>query len=350
MRALIVSVLIALLAGDAAAQDLGTRAPAKTPQSYPANVPAPERQGGDTIATATLIPMIPYSDTGTTAGYTDDYNEVCPYMGAGAPDVVYRYDANTSNYVEIDLCGSSYDTKLYVYDDALTLIACNDDYYTDPGCGEYVSNLESVLFVAGATYYIVVDGYGSASGDYVLALTELYVDPFYCPSGSVDEGEPPLVDDHVDDYNGGCGAPGTPFQNIAGDANGEFVLCGVSGWYENDGSTFRDTDWFILTAGPAGTIEVAADAGSPTLVFELGPQDCATVSVLQQITVGPISEGTMTISGYPPGGTVWLWVGPTVFAAPGPEEEYLYGVWLSGLDPAVATEATTWSTVKALYN
>lgn len=39
-------------------------------------VPDPARQGGDTIADATVILAIPYSDTGTTTGYVDDYDEV----------------------------------------------------------------------------------------------------------------------------------------------------------------------------------------------------------------------------------------------------------------------------------
>jgi hypothetical protein len=50
MLRFIVVVLTLTLAGSAAAQDLGSRAPLKTPGSYPQNVPSPVRQGGDTIA------------------------------------------------------------------------------------------------------------------------------------------------------------------------------------------------------------------------------------------------------------------------------------------------------------
>ena len=67
MRKVLVLALVLGLAGVAAANDLGNQAPVKTPQSYPENIPLPERQGGDTIATATLIPALPYSDSGTTA-------------------------------------------------------------------------------------------------------------------------------------------------------------------------------------------------------------------------------------------------------------------------------------------
>ncbi|MFQ5499880.1 MAG: hypothetical protein ACE5FH_09425, partial [Candidatus Zixiibacteriota bacterium] len=47
------------------------------------------KQGGDDIATATVIPSLPYSNTGTTDGYADDYDETCPYNAPGSPDVVY---------------------------------------------------------------------------------------------------------------------------------------------------------------------------------------------------------------------------------------------------------------------
>ena len=34
---------------------------------------------------------IPTIINGTTNGYADDYDEVCPYDSPGAPDVVYSY-------------------------------------------------------------------------------------------------------------------------------------------------------------------------------------------------------------------------------------------------------------------
>ncbi len=37
-------------------------------------------------------------------------------------------------------------------------------------------------------------------------------------------------------------------------------FCGVSGWYLSDGIQFRDTDWYILTMGPLGTIDITVDA------------------------------------------------------------------------------------------
>ena len=136
-----------------------------------------DRQGGEDIATATVIAGLPHSSVGTTIGYVDNYDEVCPYTGSTSPDVVYSFTPGANVAVDITLCnGSDYDTKLYVYENAWTPgapFACNDD--TCPG---WVSELTDLNLTGGNTYYIVVDGYYGASGNYVLDITEdVWVDP-----------------------------------------------------------------------------------------------------------------------------------------------------------------------------
>ncbi len=349
MRTLIAIALVAGIVGVASAYDLGNQAPVKPVVTCPENIPDPILQGGDIIANATVIPGLPYDDSGTTVGFNDDYDEICPYSGATAPDVVYTYVATSTQPVNIDLCGSSYDTKLYVYDGGQNLIACNDDFYFGAPCGTYVSKLENVPLVYGTTYYIIIDGYGAASGTYHLAIEPFVPCVVTCPTDAYCECEPPLVDGYVDNWNGGCNTPGYPFQHLFGKSNKchlPFSLCGVSGWYTFEGSQYRDTDWYILTTAYAGIVEITADAEYATYIFELGPQDCASVGVIQQATVGPCSEAMMTIVG-PPDTPVWFWVGPTVFAPPGPDTSYDYVVWFTY--GYVVTEPTTWGTVKALY-
>jgi hypothetical protein len=355
MRYVMALGVVLALTGISVAQDLASQAPLKVPGTYPENVPNPVRQGGDTIATATVIPGLPYSDSGTTAGYVDDYAGTCLFDN-GAPDVVYRIivPAGTSG-ITISLCGSTYDTGVYVLDSSLGQIACNDDY-----CG-LQSQLNNVFVTPGQLYYIIVDGYSSASGHYVLSTNPHTSPVMICPDESnPPEGEPPLVNDYVDNHNGGCNTSQSdpPFQNVYGAINpgsdiptGAAVFCGVSGWYLNAGSTFRDTDWFILHKALASVpIEITADAEYATYIFELSPQDCASVAVAQQAIAGPGAPTTMAIDG--PAGDVWFWVGPTVFTDPdGGPNMYDYGVWFSGLVPeTIPTESASWSTVKALYD
>ncbi|MCP4584188.1 MAG: hypothetical protein GY839_21460 [candidate division Zixibacteria bacterium] len=132
-------------------------------------------QGGDNIASATVIGAIPYSDTGTTVGYTHDYDEECPYTLGTAPDVVYSYAPGADEFIDISLCNSLYDTKLYVYEDSVgNLAGCSDDACGDDG---YKSELLNLSVLTGHTYFIIVDGYATNSGQYYLDVTPGVIPP-----------------------------------------------------------------------------------------------------------------------------------------------------------------------------
>jgi hypothetical protein len=350
MRYVLAFVLVLSMVGAAAAYDLGNALQEKT-DVYPDYVNPDVRQGGDTIADATVIPGIPYNITGTTAGYNNDYDEACPYTISTSPDVVYTLTLGSDLAVAVDLCGSLYDTKTYVYDVDLNLIACNDDFYFDDECGMYVSFLEFQA-AGGMEYFIIIDGYGGDFGDYLLEVREGEGPcDLQCPAEGVDEGEPELVDDYEDLYNGGCNSPPTePFQDLNVFGQTDLTFCGIAGWYVFEGANYRDTDWFIATVGENGFIIVTVDAQSATNIFELGGSlpACDAVTVDQSMTVGPCAPGEITIFAAPME-VVFLWAGSANFANPGdvPGNEYLYVMDISGLH--TATESSTWSQVKGLY-
>jgi len=251
--------------------------------------------------------------------------------------------------INVDLCGSGYDTRLFVVDPQLECIAYNDDYYVDEECGQWVSYIENVPLTGGEVYYIIVDGYGGDCGAYELTVSMFAPCELTCPPASVPEGEPPLADGQPNDFNGGCASV---FQDLWGQGDGTLVLCGRGGWFTYEGGPARDTDWFIATFDAGGAIEIHGDAEWPLFLFELGPQDCAQVGVVQQQTLGPCSPQAMTVTGEP-GTTVWLWAGATTFTPPPGFEghEFDYVLWLSGIqDGEVATEATTWSHLKGLFH
>jgi hypothetical protein len=342
MRRLLALLIVLILAGTSLAYELGNRPPTKPADHSVYSPPDEVRQGGDYILNAVPIDA-PSTWTGTTTGYSNDYDEVCPFSGSTAPDVVYSYLPTIDQTIWIDLCYSSYDTKVYVYDQDLNLVGCNDDYYYGPPCHPYSSKLD-VDMQAGTTYYIVIDGYGSSSGAYEMDFG------IYCPGCHIDcppdaqlEDEPPLQDGYVDVHNSGCGGGGSelPFQTIT-----EPIFCGKSGWYLSaEGAEFRDTDWFHITIPEGGVLEITGDAELQSYMFELGPQDCAEVGVLQIATIGPCHEQTMTIIG-DPGSLVWFWVGPTTFS--GPVQEYVYVLYLN-LEGPVTTQRATWTGVRSLF-
>ena len=144
------------------------------------NYPNMSENGGDTVEDPLFIDAIPATLTGTTIGYTDDYNEVCPHDGGEAPDVVYEFTPDQDIVVDVSMCsdGNHYDTKIYVYENYVGNIAstlqgasaCNDDFcYNDHT--QYASFIEGAVLNAGNTYYFVIDGYGSGSyGEYELNI------------------------------------------------------------------------------------------------------------------------------------------------------------------------------------
>jgi len=304
--------------------------------------PVEVRQGGDTVMNATPLTLPVYDLAGSTAGYSDDYDEICPYSGSTAPDVVYTFTPSSDVAVDIDMLGSQYDTKIYVYDAELGLIGCNDDFHPD-----YTSKLENLSLMGDRQYYLVIDGYGEHSGDYVLSIIEFEPCVIDLPSGWAQyELEPTLHDGYIDEYNGGCNSSAPPpFERI--DSN---CFLGRSGWYFGaNGTGVRDTDWFLITIPSSGVLEITGDAEYECYMFELGPHDCEDVAVIQNVIVGPCSERTMTITG-PAGSNVWFWFGPTTYDAPngfiGHEFYYILNTSIEG---SAASESRSLTSVKGLF-
>lgn len=316
------------------------------------------RQGGDTIADALAI-TLPYSGTGTTAGYVDNYDEVCPYSGSTSPDVVYTFTPTADANIDADLLGSAYDTKVYLYDAALTLIACNDDFHPD-----YTSKLENVPVAGGETYFLVIDGYSGASGDYVVEIQSFTECELTIPADAEPEAEPAFFVGYDDCHNAGCqttlcdGEWVNRFQSLTGDADGDRILHGISGWYiGSDGFGYRDGDEFSVILGEAGTLDIMIDAEAPLYLFHVAPTDCNEAGPVQYVTAGACQPESMTITGSP-GEEIWLAAFPTNFDPAewqDPEgdgvAEFDYVLWLSGLaEDVVAVENHSWSDVKALYD
>jgi hypothetical protein len=266
------------------------------------------QEGGETCASATAIASLPYNATGYTCDNVDDYDEVCPYTGSTSPDVVYSYTTATTDTIDIDLYGSSYDTKVYVYQDACDnahLWACNDDYYPD-----YVSAIFGLVIDGGHTYYIVVDGYGGACGDYVITVSPYVACDVVCPPGGIAEGEPTCYDEYVDSYNGGCNSNPVVFQNVnCGD-----TICGTSGTYLYTGLNYRDTDWFrlVITQPTTLTFKAVAEFPLQTILLNAGTENCSDYTQLDYRQVNPCDTATITMAVQP--GVYWLWVGPSVFS------------------------------------
>jgi hypothetical protein len=141
----------------------------------------------------------------TTLGATTDGppHELCN-DGFADPqvnqDVWFNYTATQTGTLQVDTCGSGYDTKLAVYDGCacpvsdFNLLGCQDD--TSP-CG--LQSVVQVNVTAGNCYKIRVGGFGTAVGNGTLNLSYVVPCDTTCPPGAVLENEPCGTD-----TNGGC--------------------------------------------------------------------------------------------------------------------------------------------------
>ncbi len=308
------------------------------------------RQGGEDMDTAFPIPSLPYAVSGTTCGYNVNFSEECGSW-SGGPDVVYSFIPGSDMVITVDMCGSSYDTFIWIYDDQFNMIACNDDFYFNGDtCGTYVSKIEQAALQQGMTYYIFVAGYSSCGG-YQMTVTEY--EPCVLDCAGFFEGEPTLHDGYVDEYNSGCLMPNYPFQSLSGELSGELEFCGKGGWYlDSGGNITPDFDWLIVTVGSTGVVEWTLEAEQVTAGFLLQAGDCDNfIPPLDSFVVLPCSQPSITMQGVP-GEVLWLVVRasenspPTGFVG----HEYNYICTFTGLDQgSVATENLPWGGIKSRY-
>jgi hypothetical protein len=138
-------------------------------QTYAPGVP-----GNETYATAQSAGELStrvtgVSFTGTTAAMLDHYSGTC---GAGtAPDAVFSFTLANVTRVRVDTVGSAFNTSISLRNGTYAEVACN---------ATGTSSVVDQTLTPG-TYYVIVDGAGTASGDYRINLTP------YLPGATTNE-------------------------------------------------------------------------------------------------------------------------------------------------------------------
>jgi hypothetical protein len=298
--------------------------------------------GGDNAGNATVIPGLPYNDSGNTCGYLNDYTPTC--HSSNASDVVYRYTPSANTCVTISLCGSSYDTGLSVHQSFVpNSIACIDDY-----CG-LQSQLDNVALTGGVTYYIVIDGYSTGCGAYVMSVVECPPPPECqpCPPYAYQENEVDCYTDYWDGYNAGCNA--TPPSYSYTECHDHFI-CGTTGVYLYQGLTYRDTDWYVITVPAVNALTVSVTCQVPVALGFLNGDYCT--SGIYYFFTGvnnpceTLSTGPMNL----PAGTYIIFVSTNGWNFSWPcGSEYVVSVSGTNCGPSGA-ENTTWGNVRNLFN
>jgi len=361
MRALTLSLLAMILLAAAPAGALDhldkyAKQPAATP---PPPAPLVVPVGGDTIEDALAILELPFTDTGVTREFNDDYDVRC-FSESNSPDVVYSLLPDMDLVVDIDLCGSGYDTKVFVLDADLNEVACSDDYYQlDDPCGDWTSRLEFLPLMGGEVYYIIVDGWGGELGQYQILVEETVPCLVECPPLGILEGEEELHDGYVDYFNAGCysdwAAPLDYLSVIEGQGDNQAVACGIGGFWRDHPdfplNPYWDDDWYVVHASTERDgVSVTVEVEKSCFVYEIQLPDgtCDQGLILQTVIVRPCEPTEIVALG---DGTqpIYFWI--TGLFQTYPDYEFAYLLSFDGIeDAAVRTESRSWSSVKSLFD
>lgn len=311
------------------AAEAGVPAPPKAASTPAASsTQALARLPGETMEDAIPIPTLPFTDTGYTCDYADDYAVMCPY-GNWAPDVVYAYTPEEETNIRISLCASLYDTALFLYHTEFspyTFQDCNDDLC---GIDGYRSMIEIAHVQPELTYYIVVDGYMSECGDFFLVVEDLGPCVPECGELWELEGEPDCDHGYEDLYNAGCHTYPPLFRAIEPSPH-IIRICGSSGSYYTGGTPHTDGDWYEIDVENPGQIDVFCEAEFDCELSLIdGRGGCDQMEILDQDT-GEWCEEMASVSADLPEGTHWIRV---EYVAGTADCGLEYRLWIDGYTP-----------------
>lgn len=238
-----------------------------------------------------VITEIPFYDTGSTVGLANDFSPISPCNSTNAPDVVYEFTPTVSDFYNISLMGSSYDTYLYVHTlgacPGLFSVGCNDD--SSPSFQSYLS----LFLTAGQVYYIIVDGYNNNAGSYVLNITGNC--GIECQPGDVSEcGFEEVGGDPVYDCNYFCNG-----YNDVQSINLFQTVCGRT-WAANG---HHDEDWYYFQIFEPCSLDITLRTEVPLrLQLNSYPSfDCNFTTYFNQFLAFPCSTVTYRVPCVQPG-------------------------------------------------
>jgi hypothetical protein len=240
---------------------------------------------------ADFLVTAPGTWNGNTCGAGNDCQ-----LHADTEDIMYEIILPEDGLWTFSLCGSDYDTYIFLGTDCCTQdIGYNDDY-----CG--LQSQLSVFLTAGH-YFLTIEGYCcSECGNYLLNVYVQETCEITCPPGATQEPEP-----CGEDLDGGCNIVPPMFAPITCDE----TICGTA-WANY---SYRDTDWYQITIDDNTNFTWSACSDFQLLMFIMqgaGPDDCSSYLILTYSTAAPFTQLTLSAAGSA-GGTYWFWIGPSTW-------------------------------------
>jgi hypothetical protein len=260
---------------------------------------------GDPIAITLGAGDLPYVTSDTTVSRYNDYTETALESYDGGQDIIYEVTLTEDLNLAIGVEGEAW-------------VGVVIDSTCPPGSSAIATAVDPKgmpqleAYLTAGTYYVMVDTWPQPDAtDFLMTFDTVNLQcTVPCPPEGYMEGEPACGDGYNDTYNGGCNSSPAVFQPIAcGD-----TVCGTSGTFDFNGSSYRDTDWYELTLTQAQEVTWSAEAEFDVLIFiiDAGSGNCVDYSILGYTTGVECDKINLTMNLAP--GTYWLWVGPSVFS------------------------------------
>ena len=151
-----------------------------------------------------VISSLPFSALGSNAGMSNDWL----VQGSEGADYAYLLNVTSPITIDVTLCSANttFDTKLEIFTADQECNEITTGYYIDDFTCEF-SGLQSTLqgvFLDPGQYYIVVDGYSGAEGNYEINVTQSFFENSN-PSEIVDnllyESNKSNLNLNIDDWN-----------------------------------------------------------------------------------------------------------------------------------------------------
>ncbi|MBL0062422.1 MAG: hypothetical protein IPP40_13305 [bacterium] len=279
--------------------------------------------GSDTCP-ATVLPagIVPYTDFGTTVGAVNNFSSVgCG--GNTAPDKIYSYTPNQAGWFVFDTFGSNFDTQLYIRTGGAcpgsSEVICNDDAFGP-------QSQVTVFLNSSQTYYVIVDGFQSYSGNFALHISGSCIIGFNndwqqeCPESP---GDPMHA---VWDCNGGCNNQWNGGFGQWQQVNLCQFMRGTCFTYQDPNNfSARDIDsyYFTLTEPCSLRLNLLAEFSYNVQINDYG--FCPGINFVSLLNI-PVCNGGTYITQCLPAGTYTIEISPNFYIGMTTPESYLFSI------------------------
>lgn len=266
--------------------------------------------------------VIPYTDYGTTVGAVNNFSSsACG--GNTAPDKIYSYTPSYTGYFNFNTFGSNFDTQLYVRTGGAcpgsTEVACNDDAFSS-------QSQVVVLLNGGQTYYVIVDGFQSYSGNFTLNITG------NCLIGDANDWQHECSESVGDpshavwDCNGGC-------NNQWNGGFGQWEPVNLCQFMRGNCFTYQDPNnfsardidsyYFTLTEACSLRVNVYSSFSYNVIINDYG--FCPGINYLSLLNL-PACNGGTYVTQCLPAGTYSIDISPNFFTGMATPQPYLFSL------------------------